>query len=471
MIDKHDNAASERAQDRLSSLVLETGQRWGEVAYPFQWDAAEVVLDPESRTPCCYFTRSRGGSKTTDLAAMVLAVMLEQAPPGARLYAIAADKDQGRLLLDSMRGFCERTPGLAGLLVFTETRATTTSGVVFEVLAADASGTWGLRPYFLVVDELAQWAETRRARELYYAASTASIKVAGRLVILTTAGRPSHWAHDVIEHALTDSLWHVHEVEGPAPWLSPERLESERLQRPPSVYARLFENRWTEDEDRLAAVADVRACVREAGALEPERGPDYFVGVDLATKKDLAAVVVLHCERIDPSAGSRSLRRVVVDQVLAWSGTPAVPVDLSEVEATLFVLARSYNGATLVVDPYQGIGMAQRLRAGGFEVVEFTFSAGSVGQLAATVVYLLRQKLLSLPDDLELVRELERVRLVERTPGVVRMDHDAGDHDDRVTALALAATEALQTQERYHGSGWLVAPDRPPRYFGGFRLG
>jgi phage terminase large subunit-like protein len=470
MSDTHSDGPRERALDRLASLVLANGQPWGEAAANFQWEDAEAVLDPYGKPRCFYLTRSRGSSKTTDLAGVLLAVMLEQAPPGSRLYAQAADLGQALLLLDLMRGFCGRTPGLKGLVSFTETRAVTASGVVFEVLAADAAGTWGLQPYFLVLDEVSQWSETRRSREIFFAASTASIKVDGRMVILTTAGRPSHWACEVLEHARGDPIWHVHEVAGPAPWLSPTRLESERGHHPPSVYKRLFENEWTEDEDRLAAIADVKACVREDQGLEPGPGRSYFIGVDIGVTNDRTAVVVLHCERLDPSANSRSIRRVVVDRVLVWAGSPTSPVQLSEVEATIFELARAYNSASFVLDPHEGIGMAQRLRTAGFRVTKFNFSATSVGQLAATVIHLLRHGLLSLPNDPELVREIERVRLVEHTPGVIRMDHDRGDHDDRTIALALAATEALRTPVPYRGPRVLIAPQPPPRYFGGWQL-
>lgn len=325
-------------------------------------------------------------------------------------------------------------------------------------------GCGGLRPYFLVLDEVAQWPETRRAREIFDAATTASIKVDGRMVLLTTAGRPSHWSYEVRNQALADPLWHVHEIHGPAPWLSPERLASERARRPPSVYARLFDNLWTEDEDRLSAIADVAACVRDGGALEPERGVTYFIGVDLATTSDLAAAVVLHCE--PASASGSKLRRVVVDRVLTWKGTRTTPVPLTEVEKRLVETGRTYNNARFVIDPWQGVGLAERLKKAGFRVNQFAFTASSVGLLATTVVDLLQHQLLSLPNDPELIRELERVRLVERTPGIVRMDHDRGDHDDRATALALAALEAVQTPERYAGSRVLSVQCRPSTRLG-----
>ena len=40
------------------------------------------------------------------------------------------------------------------------------------------------------------------------------------------------------------------------------------------------------------------------------------------------------------------------------------------------------------------------------------------------------------------------VRLVETAPGSYRIDHDSGQHDDRVISLALAAQRLLATAGR-----------------------
>ncbi len=88
--------ASEAALDLLSTMVLEDGRRWGEAATRWQWVDARANLTIGSPTPYHFQTRPRGGAKTADQAGVLLAVMLTQAPPGARLYALAADRDQGR---------------------------------------------------------------------------------------------------------------------------------------------------------------------------------------------------------------------------------------------------------------------------------------------------------------------------------------------------------------------------------------
>jgi hypothetical protein len=140
----------------LQALVLEDGRRWGDVAAPFQLEDARAVLEQDG-PPYSYLTRARGAAKTSDLAGIAVAAMLTQAPPGARLYGLAADRDQARLLVDSVRGYVERTPELQGRLRVDAFTARAGRGVVLEALAADAASSWGLRPWFVVVDEIAQW--------------------------------------------------------------------------------------------------------------------------------------------------------------------------------------------------------------------------------------------------------------------------------------------------------------------------
>ena len=66
--------------------------------------------------PYQFWTRPRGAAKTADLGGIAAASMLALAPPGARLYAAAADRDQAGLFIDSIRGYVSRTPGLVDVL-------------------------------------------------------------------------------------------------------------------------------------------------------------------------------------------------------------------------------------------------------------------------------------------------------------------------------------------------------------------
>jgi phage terminase large subunit-like protein len=434
-------SAVSEALHLLMSLVLEDGRRWGEAAQPFPREDASAVLDL-SGPPRHYLTRPRGGSKTTDLAGIGAVALLEEAPAGSRSYAFAADRDQSALLLDALAGFASRTPEIAGALRIDAARvANIRTGATLQVMASDDASAWGLRPYLTIVDELAQWPTTSGPRRLWRAIFSALPKVSNsRLVCLTSAGDPAHWSYGVLERALAQpDRWRVSQTPGPLSWIDPRDLEEQRHELPEWDFARLHLNQWTAADDRLTNVDDLRACVTLEGPLAPDPRWTYVVSADLSTKRDTTVVAVCHLEPIISEVTGASLgERMLLDRMVTWTPRGGQRVSLVEVEETIFQAARSF-GAPLVVDPWQAVGMAQRLRERGVFVEEFVFSQSSVGRLALTLHNLIKEHALAIPDDAALIDELANVRLRESAPGVYRMDHDPDKHDDRAIALALAA--------------------------------
>jgi phage terminase large subunit-like protein len=218
-----------------------------------------------------------------------------------------------------------------------------------------------------------------------------------------------------------------------------DRLEEQRRRLPEASYRRLFLNEWTEAEDRLTTIDDLQACVTLDGPQAPQPGNRYVIGLDLGLKADLTAAVVCH---LDDDT-------VVLDRINTWTGTSEQPVQIGDVETWLTQASATYHPATVILDPWQAIGLAQRLKQKRIRVDEYTFSAASVGRLATTVHLLLREHRFALPQDPQLLDELANVRLRETSPGVYRMDHDPDKHDDQAIALALAANHLItQPQKR-----------------------
>jgi len=419
----------------LAGLVLSDGRRWGQAATSVQWADARAVLDPDGPRRH-WLGRARGYSKTTDTAGLSLAAMLRQLPAGSLMYAAAADQDQARLVMTALRGFVERTAGLRDEVDVPprSLRATARrTGTVLEVLAADGAGSWGLLPSWLVLDELANWPASGNARTVHEALTSALVKVDGaRQIVMTTSGDPSHWSRKVYDQAHRSPLWRVSDVAGPAPWQDPGELEEERQRLLPSSYARLFSNVWTASEDRLVDPADLDAAMTLRGEQPPAPGHRYVISCDIGLKNDATVVVVAH------RVGYGDESRVVVDHLTRWRGTPANPVQLSDVETLLADLAHRY-GARSYVDPWQASGLVQRLQQRGVGAEEFPFSTQSVGRLAMALYTLLRGRRLALPDDDVLREELLGVRLRESQPGQYRLDHDSSRHDDQAVGIALAA--------------------------------
>lgn len=422
----------------LGRLVLDSGLLWGEVATAVQRADAEAIL-AEAGPRRHWLGRARGYSKTTDVAGLCL-VILAMLPPGSECVAAAADADQAGILVRRMRGLLTRTGGLAQHYELTARRVTfRQTGSFVEVLASDGSSAWGLQPAVVVLDEFAWWPETANARELLDALVTALPKTPGsRLVVMSTAGDPAGWAAKLHATALSEpAAWRVSEPAGPAPWMDQAEIDLERRRLPESLFRRLFWNEWTASEDRLVDPGNLDACAVLDGPLDPVPGVSYRVGVDLGLRGDRTVIAVAHAETAEEGG-----RRVVLDRMLVYAGSREAEVSLAEVEAALLEVARRYR-ARIVGDPWQAVGMFQRLRAKGLRVEEFTFSGASVARLASTLHVLLRDRMLALPRDPELLDELANVRLRETSPGVLRLDHDSSRHDDRAVALGLAAQALL----------------------------
>lgn len=452
-----------RAYGLLCSLVLDNGRRWGDVAEGWQREGALAVLGGEG--PRRHIdTRPKGASKSTDAAALAVAVLRTQAPALSESYVLAADAEQAERIVTKVRGFERRTPELRGQLRVDAAKVTAPNGAALMALASDEAGNQGLLPYFAVADEVSNWPDAGRRR---WASLLAELpKVPGsRFLAISHAGDPAHWFAAEVERARANArMWAVRETPGPLSWLSADEVAELRASMPAWEFARKVENRWVSAGGRLVDAAALRECVRDDSeplGYEPRRVP-YVVGVDVGLVNDRTVAAVCHAERLEAAPAAWvgvpyevNATRVVLDRLAVWQGEPGAPVRLSAVEDWLAETWKLYGGARVVFDPYQAVGTAQRLAARGLHVEQFAFTTASTGRLASTLHMLLRNRALSLPDDPELLDELAHVRLVERSPGIVRMDHEPGRHDDRAIALALAAVALLDTPRS--GPGIVVA--------------
>jgi hypothetical protein len=438
--------ATPSALDVLYALVLESGERWGAAAADFQIADAEAIFSPVG-PPFHFLTRPRGGSKTSDTAAICLAWLVAQAGPRQRSYVLAVSESQAAELVDAAAGFVARSPVVGNYVGVEASALYAANGAAVRVLTSGDS-TWGKGrdTGFIVLDEFAQWPATRKSRRTWVAMLSATQKTPGlRLVILTSAGEPGHFSYEVLSEARRSNFWHVSEVPGPVPWVSKEYLDAQRRLLTEAEFARLHYNQWTEEDDRLVTEEDLDAACVLPGSLPADRRHRYIITVDLGVKVDATVVVVAHAESIP---GEPHAQRVVVDLIKRWVPTRKRQVRLSQVRQFLEETSVAYRRAPVYGDPSQFHEMRQALVAQGVRAMEFKFTSTSVGELASSLVLALRNHQVWLPDRPELRSELLTVRLREVSPGAYRMDHDAGSHDDQAVALGMATHLLLGKSQR-----------------------
>ncbi|MGA8723423.1 MAG: hypothetical protein WB565_00140 [Acidimicrobiales bacterium] len=418
--------------DLLAALTDHVGP-WGPMATEQQWADARAILDLDGPRRH-WIGRAKGYSKTRDAAALSIVSMLTQSPIGSdeMAYCLASDSEQSTLVRQSITAFVDGTPELKGEILVEGRKITAPRrGAQLHVLAADLAGSHGLRPWWLLCDELANWENTARNRELFDSLWAGLVKTGGRGVVITTAGSPAHFARGIFEAAKTDPMWRVSNLEGPPPWVDPAEVESERRRLPASVFGRLWTNVWSSADDSLADEEDVDAACVLKGVLEPQENRRYIATVDLGVKSDRTAVVIAHTETDENG------RKIIVDRMQVWTPKLGRPVKIDHVRAWLAEFCRLYH-APLHYDPSQAYLLVEDLRKAEVSCHEFVFSTASVGKIASSLMQALRTRRILLPDDKELRHELLSVRLRETAPNVLRIDHLPGQHDDRAIATAMA---------------------------------
>jgi phage terminase large subunit-like protein len=341
-----------------------------------------------------------------------------------------------------VQAFVDGTPELRGEIVVEGRKITAPKrGTELHILAADSAGSHGLRPCWLVVDELANWPDTPRHREFFDSLWAGLAKTRGRGIVITTPGSPAHFSHEIYEAAKSDPMWRVSHTLGPPPWVDPAEVESERLRLLPSVFARLWMAEWQVADDAIAEQSDVdAACVLEE-SWKPQEGTRYICTLDLGTRHDNTALVVAHSLRSE----DREIQ-IIVDAMRVWTPKLGRPVSLDEVRAEVGSVCRQYR-APLHFDPSQAYLMAEQLRADGISCHEFLFTASSVGQLAVSLAQALRARRILLPNDKDLRNEIMSVRLRETSPNVLKIDtRTSRQHDDRVIACAMACRILTSTR-------------------------
>ncbi len=232
-------------------------------------------------------------------AAAVALTELVLGPPGGRLYFAAVDRDQAALAFDSLHGFIRRSELLIGSLKLLSKQ------VIFEevdsrleVLAADAPGSWGLRPTFIFADELQQW-RTPAAEDFFQALFSGLGKRRGaRILIAATAvwDRTS-LCWQLREKIQEDPAWYFSRKGKCASWIDLAFLEGQKRILPAHVYKMLHDNEWTEAGGAFLTLEEVQSIFDKKQVPVPEcKIGRHFAGLDLGLTHDASVCAIVHKE-------------------------------------------------------------------------------------------------------------------------------------------------------------------------------
>jgi hypothetical protein len=394
---------------------------------------------------------ARGHDKT-GLQGRIAAFLLCYSRRPVNGYIVAADKDQGRILVEAMQQEAQMNPWYGDKLEFSKYEVVGPAGK-FEVVPADAGSAYGFRGNVYILDELTHWKEGV-GEKIYGTIMSGTEKVPGSLVIcITNAWVKGSWQEKLlIRPAFADPKeWRVFYREGSiASWMTPERIEKARQLLPAMVAKRVLGNLPIDPVEEAGYLdpVDVDACLDPAwvphAAAQP--GYNYVLTGDYGPTKDRTALGVLHME---PD------QRLGVDELAVWQGknSPTGRVSIEKVEEWLLDRYKKFKPRAIVLDPYQMLGTIERLLKKGLPVVEFNTRGGAGNMdLAMTLrSFVMTRRLRVTPtqgfipgaEDDTLAKEFKAL-VTKVMPYGWRLDHTARMHDDRAVAIGMGATEAVK---------------------------
>lgn len=302
-------------------------------------------------------------------------------------YILAADRDQGKLILQAMQEEAALNPWVHEELTFTGSSVSGPAGTV-TVLPADVGGANGLRGNLYIFDEVTNW-DKPKAKDMWRTVLSGTAKVNPTVIgVLSNAGYIGSWQDKVVRPLERSKRWHYYSAPGPlATWMDPEKIEELKQQlASPAEGRRLYDNKWinaAEELDYLTA-DEVTNCFDETRFYRPigdTRVRNYIVSIDYGPKRDRTVCLV----------GHREGQLAVIDRMDVWT-TPCNP---SEVSAWCAEIKKHFNVLEWTVDPYQLLFLIEQLQrqrcnvhpyearggAGNFEIAQALRGFVSSGNL------------------------------------------------------------------------------------------
>jgi len=244
--------------------------------------------------------------------------------------------------------------------------------------------------------------------------------------------------------AIKAATWEVN------PTIEREQLESEYIRNPIEARAR-FECEPPNMEDAFFRDADL---VRNAFNIGEDpiddngsfknwfNGSDEFtrfIHVDLALKRDRAALSMVHCpglKEINTGLGVEKLPVINVDFIHSWTAQPGSEINFAQVRSMIIDLCRKFSVAIVSFDQWQSVEMIQSLKAMGINA-DFHSVKKSDYDTLMTSIY--DRRLRGYWNEILVEEELLKLRLI----GGNKIDHPSTGTKDLADALAGAVFQSI----------------------------
>jgi phage terminase large subunit-like protein len=397
-----------------------------------------VKDDGKRRFRRSYIEIPRGNAKSTLSSAVALYMLAADREGGAEVYSLATTRDQARIVFGDAQTMARRSPGFRNRFsveVGAHNMHVLASGSKFEALSAEGSTLDGLNIHFGCVDEL----HAHKTRTVYDVVETGTGKRDNSLLwVITTAGsNRAGICYEVRTFVtkLLDGVFDDHSqfgiiygLDDGDDWTSesslikanpnwgisvrPEvlaPLQAKAMQLPSAVnnFKTKHLNEWVNADTAWMDMRAWDACADSSIDLDAFVGQPCWIGLDLASKTDIAALVMVFAHREIADAyvifGKYYLPEDTVtaagnSQYEGWmrtgrlTVTPGNVIDFGWIEADLLDMASRYAIQAVAFDPFQATQLSTRMLSEGLPMIEVRPTVLNFSEPMKTLEALVLQK-------------------------------------------------------------------------------
>ena len=361
-----------------------------------------------------YIEVPRGNGKTTMSDAPALYMLTADLEGGAEVYSAARTRDQAKIAFWTAQEMVRRSPDFRrslGVEVLAHRIVQARSASYFEAVSADADSLEGKNVHFGLIDEF----HAHRSRDVYDAIETgAGKRDQSMLWAITTAGSDTlgvcyeqqAYVRNILKGTIKDENYFgvIYTIDEDDDWTTEEAwrkanpnygisVEPEHLalqcrkamQSPASQASFLTKHLdvWIQTDQALFDMTAWERCADRSLTLDQFNGEPCLIAVDLATKTDVAAVILLFERegKLIPF-GRFYVPEAALDtphqaSFRGWASrgemiaTPGNIIDFERIEADILEATTRFQVGEIAYDPWQATQLATRLQTQGAQVIEF----------------------------------------------------------------------------------------------------
>lgn len=388
-----------------------------------------INADGYRRFKTAYNEMPRKQGKSSETSGVGLYLLTADGEPGAEVYSAATTRDQAQITWKDAKQMVDRTPGLQlrfGAQTSTNTVYVESTNSVFRPLSRDQGGNHdGLNVHGGLIDEL----HAHKTREIFDVIETGTgARKQPLLWLITTAGfnragicyEQRAYVIKILEGVVQDETYFgiIYTIDEDDDWTDPSSWakanpnwgvsvnpeDIERKARKAMTMASATNNFLTKHlnvwVNADTAWMDLQAwekCGSADRALAQYEGRRCWIGLDLASKVDVAALMLL----FEDDDGWAVFGRYYIPEDAADEGrnqhyagwarqdlvtlTPGCVTDFAFIEEDLREFATRFDIQDVAFDPWQATYLATRMQEEGLPMVEYRQTVANMSEPMKTL--------------------------------------------------------------------------------------